>query len=119
MNICIQYDRCNSFSFCSSFPMGNVLKAIRNLFPQDRKVRILLLGLDNAGKTTLLYRMKLGDVINTVPTIGFNVESVQYKNVRNSTAIFTPSRVLFCASSLHKIFLKLYVPSMTNYLLLR
>jgi len=33
------------------------------------------------GKTTILYRLKLGEVTTTVPTIGFNVELVQYKNI--------------------------------------
>jgi small GTP-binding protein len=43
--------------------------------------RILMLGLDASGKTTILFKLKLGDVVNTVPTIGFNMETVQYKNV--------------------------------------
>jgi ADP-ribosylation factor protein 1 len=43
--------------------------------------RILMLGLDAAGKTTVLYRLNLGEAIQTVPTIGFNVERVQYKNI--------------------------------------
>ena len=44
--------------------------------------RILLLGLDAAGKTTILYRLKLNENITTVPTIGFNVEEVTpVKNV--------------------------------------
>ncbi|KAL0640412.1 Arf GTPase arl1 [Maublancomyces gigas] len=46
-----------------------------------KEVRILILGLDNAGKTTLLYRLKIGEVVTTVPTIGFNLESVTYKNL--------------------------------------
>jgi hypothetical protein len=33
-------------------------------------------GLDAAGKTTVLYGMALGEVITTIPTIGFNVETV-------------------------------------------
>ncbi len=32
--------------------------------------RILMLGLDAAGKTTILYKLKLGEVIQSVPTIG-------------------------------------------------
>jgi ADP-ribosylation factor protein 1 len=43
--------------------------------------RILLVGLDAAGKTTALYKLKLGDTINTIPTIGFNVETVTYKRL--------------------------------------
>ncbi|KAJ1628213.1 ADP-ribosylation factor 1 [Pavlovales sp. CCMP2436] len=39
--------------------------------------RVLILGLDAAGKTSILYRLKLGTVVTTIPTIGFNVESVQ------------------------------------------
>ena len=46
-----------------------------------RKVRCIMIGLDNSGKTTILYRLKLGEVHKTVPTIGFNVESVKHKNV--------------------------------------
>lgn len=38
--------------------------------------RILLLGLDNAGKTTILYKVKLDENICSIPTIGFNVETV-------------------------------------------
>lgn len=43
--------------------------------------RILLLGLDGAGKTTVLYKLKLGETITTIPTIGFNVETFTYKNI--------------------------------------
>ena len=45
-------------------------------------VGILMVGLDAAGKTTILFRLKLGEVITTIPTIGFTVESVRYKHVR-------------------------------------
>jgi small GTP-binding protein len=43
--------------------------------------RILMLGLDAAGKTTILYKLKLGEMVTTIPTIGFNVETVQYRNI--------------------------------------
>lgn len=42
-------------------------------------MRFLIVGLDAAGKTTLLYKLKLGEVVTTIPTIGFNVETVVYK----------------------------------------
>ena len=44
-------------------------------------MRILVVGLDAAGKTTILYKFKLGEVVTTIPTIGFNVETVEYKNI--------------------------------------
>jgi len=40
-----------------------------------------MVGLDAAGKTTILYKLKLGEVVTTIPTIGFNVETVDYKNI--------------------------------------
>ena len=54
---------------------------ISRLFNFKKSARILLLGLDAAGKTTMLYKMKLNEVMSTVPTIGFNVEEVKYKNL--------------------------------------
>merc|ERR1711934_1231398 len=46
-----------------------------------KEMRILMVGLDNAGKTTVLYKLKLGEIVTTIPTIGFNVETVEYKNI--------------------------------------
>lgn len=40
-----------------------------------------MLGLDAAGKTTILYKLKFAEVVVTIPTVGFNVESVEYKNI--------------------------------------
>jgi len=50
----------------------------------SKEVRILILGLDNAGKTTILYRLQNDseENIQTIPTIGFNVEVLQYKNIK-------------------------------------
>lgn len=42
---------------------------------------LLAVGLDAAGKTTILYKLKLGEIVTTIPTIGFNVETVEYKNI--------------------------------------
>ncbi|ODQ52682.1 ARF/SAR superfamily [Saitoella complicata NRRL Y-17804] len=41
-----------------------------------------MLGLDAAGKTTILYKLKLNQSVTTIPTVGFNVETVTYKNVK-------------------------------------
>ncbi|KNC79873.1 ADP-ribosylation factor-like protein 1, partial [Sphaeroforma arctica JP610] len=48
----------------------------------ENEVRVLILGLDGAGKTTILYRLQVGEVVTTIPTIGFNVETVTYKNLK-------------------------------------
>jgi len=56
-------------------------KLFKNLFKVGRDVRILMLGLDAAGKTTILYKLRMGEIVTTIPTIGFNVETVEYKNI--------------------------------------
>ncbi|XP_059393643.1 ADP-ribosylation factor 4-like [Carassius carassius] len=55
-----------------------------NLFSrlfEKKEMRLLMVGLDAAGKTTVLYKLKLGEVVTTIPTIGFNVETVEYRNI--------------------------------------
>jgi len=48
----------------------------------NKEMRILMLGLDAAGKTTILYKLKLGQPVTTIPTVGFNVETLVYKKTR-------------------------------------
>merc|ERR1711985_30916 len=50
-------------------------------FTRLKEQRILMVGLDAAGKTTVLYKSKLGEVLTTISTIGFNVETVEYRNI--------------------------------------
>ena len=62
--------------------MGNLY----SFLPFSQKVesfKILLVGLDAAGKTSILYKLKLGEIRTTIPTIGFNVETINYKNLEN------------------------------------
>ena len=61
--------------------MGFIFSKIFSVLFSKKEVRLLILGLDNAGKTTLLYQMQCGEVKVTVPTLGFNVESVNYENL--------------------------------------
>ncbi|KRZ34601.1 ADP-ribosylation factor 1-like 2 [Trichinella pseudospiralis] len=66
---------------CQNFVMGNLFASLfKGLFGK-KEVRILMVGLDAAGKTTILYKLKLGEIVTTIPTIGFNVETVEYKNI--------------------------------------
>ncbi|KAK7682907.1 Arf GTPase arf1 [Cerrena zonata] len=63
------------------YTMGlSILKLFSGLFGR-KEMRILMVGLDAAGKTTILYKLKLGEIVTTIPTIGFNVETVEYKNI--------------------------------------
>jgi len=61
--------------------MGGTLSGIWSKLFGKKEARILMVGLDAAGKTTILYKLKLGEVVTTIPTIGFNVETVEYKNI--------------------------------------
>ena len=60
--------------------MGNIASAFKKLFA-NKTARILFLGLDAAGKTTILYSLKVGEKVQTIPTIGFNLENVKYKKI--------------------------------------
>jgi len=62
--------------------MGGTLSALFKSLFGKQDVRILMVGLDAAGKTTILYKLKLGEIVTTIPTIGFNVETVEYKNLK-------------------------------------
>lgn len=64
--------------------MGNILTTFTNLFSTKTPYSICMVGLDAAGKTTILYQMKLKDTVPTIPTIGFNVEKFQVNNVEFS-----------------------------------
>jgi ADP-ribosylation factor protein 1 len=61
--------------------MGNLFAKLFSSLFSKKEMRILMVGLDAAGKTTILYKLKLGEVVTTIPTIGFNVETVEYKNI--------------------------------------
>lgn len=61
--------------------MGLTISSLFQRLFGNKQVRILMVGLDAAGKTTILYKLKLGEIVTTIPTIGFNVETVEYKNI--------------------------------------
>jgi ADP-ribosylation factor 1/2 len=57
------------------------------LWRQTVSSRMLILGLDNSGKTSILYRLKLGEVVSVIPTIGFNVEELQFSSGATAATI--------------------------------
>ncbi|RXM29598.1 Guanylate kinase [Acipenser ruthenus] len=66
--------------------MGNMFQSLfRGLFGK-KEMRILMVGLDAAGKTTILYKLKLGEIVTTIPTIGliFVVDSNDRERVNEA-----------------------------------
>mmetsp|Transcript_60366 Transcript_60366/g.130856 ORF Transcript_60366/g.130856 Transcript_60366/m.130856 type:complete len:185 (-) Transcript_60366:133-687(-) len=61
--------------------MGHALSVAWARLTGLKDARLIMVGLDAAGKTTILFKLKLNEVATTIPTIGFNVESVQHKNL--------------------------------------
>lgn len=62
--------------------MGSTLSSlVRRVFSRP-EVQIMMIGLDASGKTSIMYRLTSGVLYLTTPTIGFNVETLEYKNVK-------------------------------------
>ncbi|PXF48830.1 ADP-ribosylation factor [Gracilariopsis chorda] len=62
--------------------MGILFSSLWRRISGFREVKICMIGLDAAGKTTILYKLHLGEVVSTYPTIGSNVEEVSFRNMR-------------------------------------
>ena len=50
--------------------MGGAFARLFSSIFSKKEMRILMVGLDAAGKTTILYKLKLGEIVTTIPTIG-------------------------------------------------
>mmetsp|Transcript_10215 Transcript_10215/g.19322 ORF Transcript_10215/g.19322 Transcript_10215/m.19322 type:complete len:181 (+) Transcript_10215:78-620(+) len=61
--------------------MGLIFSSLWQKLFAFKQFKVCLVGLDNAGKTTTLFRLHLGEVVQTQPTIGSNVEEVIHKNI--------------------------------------
>lgn len=58
--------------------MGQIFSALWTSLFASKELKIVMVGLDNAGKTTVLYQLHLGQSITTHPTVGSNVEQVKH-----------------------------------------
>mmetsp|Transcript_18133 Transcript_18133/g.25249 ORF Transcript_18133/g.25249 Transcript_18133/m.25249 type:complete len:185 (+) Transcript_18133:160-714(+) len=56
-----------------------LLKIIRKIKQREKEIRILILGLDNAGKTTIVKKFCGEDIKKISPTLGFNIKTLHYK----------------------------------------
>lgn len=61
--------------------MGSLFTKLKELFSPETEKRLVMLGIDCAGKSSLLYRMKLGEVVQTTATIGLNVETLKFSGL--------------------------------------
>jgi ADP-ribosylation factor-like protein 3 len=59
-----------------------LLNIIRKMKKQERELRILVLGLDNAGKTTILKALSNEDIGQITPTHGFNIKNLQHEGFK-------------------------------------
>jgi GTPase SAR1 family protein len=59
--------------------MASLIKKIGTLLQKRQNERVLMFGNDGSGKTTLLYQLKLGTSVTAVPTIGYNLETVEHE----------------------------------------
>ncbi|XP_028558569.2 putative ADP-ribosylation factor-like protein 5C [Podarcis muralis] len=55
--------------------MGQIFAKLLSVFG-SREHKVIIIGLDNAGKTTILYQFLMNEVVHTSPTIGSNVEEI-------------------------------------------
>ncbi|EMR11720.1 hypothetical protein PNEG_00154 [Pneumocystis murina B123] len=62
--------------------MGILISHLWNSILGSKERKIVIVGLDNAGKSTILYQLLLGQAIQIQPTIGSNVEEIKYKNIK-------------------------------------
>ncbi|XP_028405408.1 ADP-ribosylation factor-like protein 5B [Dendronephthya gigantea] len=61
--------------------MGFLFSKLCSLIFSSEEHKVIIVGLDNAGKTTILYQFLMNEVVHTSPTIGSNVEEIVWKNM--------------------------------------
>lgn len=57
-----------------------LLSILRKIKEKEQEMRIIILGLDNAGKTTVMKKLCGEDVSEISPTVGFNIKTLEYNN---------------------------------------
>lgn len=55
-----------------------LMTILRKVKAKEREMRILILGLDNAGKTTIVKKLKGEDVRTISPTLGFDINTLEF-----------------------------------------
>ena len=79
------------------------------------RAKIAMLGLDAAGKTTVLYKLKIDETVTTIPTVGFNVEEVNFHNLTMTVWDVGGQKIIRYKLSLN--FIPLFANSCTSQLI--
>lgn len=77
-----------------------LLNLLRTLKRDDKEARILVLGLDNSGKTTILKALSEEDISTIMPTQGFNIKSLV-----STPFFFKRTTFSYCSKSDQSVFL--------------
>ena len=59
-----------------------LLDLLKKLRKNDKEAKLLVLGLDNAGKTTILKKLSSEDITNIQPTHGFNIKNLAHEDFK-------------------------------------
>jgi len=81
--------------------MGMLDKLLRTLKGTEREARILVLGLDNSGKTTILKKLSGEDIQHITPTQGFNIKSLVQSDVK--LKVWDVGGVCYCEVSVVEV----------------
>ncbi|KAF8897788.1 ADP-ribosylation factor family-domain-containing protein [Infundibulicybe gibba] len=84
--------------------MAVLQRLIDRLFPKSNGPTITILGLDCTGKTTLIYLLKLGEIVQTIPSIGFNVETFTAPTVDGKGLVLTAWDVGLGCADIRRMF---------------
>ena len=64
-----------------------LLSILKKQKQKEKELRVLILGLDNAGKTTILKKFNGEDISTISPTLGFNIKTLEFRlPLRSSTS---------------------------------
>lgn len=81
--------------------MGQTWSSFYSYWFPNQEYKLVVVGLDNAGKTTTLYRLHLGQAVVTHPTVGSNVEQITFRNLQFEVRA-SPDQYLFATQGFFK-----------------
>ena len=74
---------------CIGSPFSSLFKVLFG----KKEVRVLMAGLDGVGQTTILYKLKTGETLQTHPTAGFNAETIEHNRLSLTILVILGSKI--------------------------